>query len=313
VFAAEPDTVPFYALPNKGINTIQQTATPSGGVSWDYAFLGTAGKFLNHADKKSLGLMFNQQNIETWNTDSILDPDRLQLMRCAYQRALGYQCPDPSCNGLLIEFFKPEPQLLAPMLNPGWVHVGTWKDVPVHAAHVGHYGKVCAWVMPEDMNSLALFALAMLDISTASLHPQTQDPTAGRAAQIKALADQIKVLTDVYKALPEPVGTQQKADQLLLQMRIYGELERLANLYSNQPDRDRFAANIQQLVAHATKTFGATNAPDAEKNLFQKRVERLQADLIGSFDSSVMPAAPSFRLRREFNTFPGIQNVAPQP
>ena len=89
MFAREPDTVPFFVLANKGVTTIQQTETATGGVNWDYVFFGAVGHFINHADKKNLALTGTQQDIDTWNTDSILDPDRLQLMRRAYQKRSG--------------------------------------------------------------------------------------------------------------------------------------------------------------------------------------------------------------------------------
>jgi hypothetical protein len=131
MFAKEPETMPFYSLANKGVTTIQSTGTATAGINWDYIFFGMAGHFANHADKKSLGLTGTQQDINTWNTDSVIDPDRLQLMRCAYQKALGFRCTDPACEDSINRFFKDEPRLLTPIMKPGWVHFGKVHQVPV--------------------------------------------------------------------------------------------------------------------------------------------------------------------------------------
>ncbi|OWK46834.1 hypothetical protein FRUB_00533 [Fimbriiglobus ruber] len=315
-FAVAPDAVASPSLPNNTPNTVPQNPTLVGAMSRDFASFGAGSMLLNPADVLSPGPRLPQPIVPASTTASTLDPDRVQLVRSAYQKALGYQCADQACNITLAEMFKPEPQVLAPIMNPGWVHMGTPYDVPARAAHVAHYGKVSVWVMPEDAQNLAQFTRAISEISTASLHPRGPTAVAGKTVQTKAPIDQIRVIADVYTALPEPADDQQKAEHLLVQMRMYGEFERLASLYSNQPDkRDRFVGNMQQFVDRATKTFEATNAPKAEKDRFKEQTDRLQKELLEHFDSSISPPATAQGSgpKKDSNAIPAIQKTVTQP
>ena len=83
-------------------------------------------ELVNHADKKNLGLSATQQTVGQWNTDSVLNPDELNLMRCAYQRAVGSEGPE--CEALLAAFFAHSKDRLE-ALRPGWYGVGRRKDV----------------------------------------------------------------------------------------------------------------------------------------------------------------------------------------
>jgi hypothetical protein len=56
--------------------------------------------------------------------------------------------------------------LYLPAVKPGWFGVGERKDVPEHACYVGRYRKTYVWVLPENLEMLTRFTLAILDIHT---------------------------------------------------------------------------------------------------------------------------------------------------
>ena len=127
------------------------------------------------------------------------------------------------------------------------------------------------WVMPEDINNLALFSLAVLDISTAAaVGLQPQEPAAPVTAKVKVLADQIKVLSDIYEKLPTTTQ-QQKKDKTELGLRIHLELAKLNGYYSNATPEQKIA-QFNEFVKRTLPGFtGTQDAPDKEV------VERLRA------------------------------------
>ena len=56
--------------------------------------------------------------------------------------------------------------LYLPAVKPRWFVVGEKKDVPNDACNVGCYRNTCAWVLPENLEMLTRFTLAILDIHT---------------------------------------------------------------------------------------------------------------------------------------------------
>lgn len=149
-------------------------------MSWD--LITSAGALFNRylVDKQSSTVTGTQQNNETWNTATTNDPDKLQLMRFAYERAFG--AIDPIHDGFLYAFLShiPDGQQAKyaihgirgfPLNNndkvyPGWFCTGTKHQVPKDACYVGHCGNTYAWVMPNQVSDLSNFTLAILDIAT---------------------------------------------------------------------------------------------------------------------------------------------------
>ncbi|OAI41502.1 hypothetical protein AYO40_00265 [Planctomycetaceae bacterium SCGC AG-212-D15] len=121
MFQADPGAMPFYLLTPAGVTTIQQTVTPSGSINWDYTFIGTLGRFAQHADKKSLALMLNQQDIGTWNTIPTYFPENLKVMQCAYRKAIGHVNPDDEV--FLQAFFFPSKTVVTH--GPTGTHIET--------------------------------------------------------------------------------------------------------------------------------------------------------------------------------------------
>lgn len=202
MFRQDPASLPYFSLTPAGSIGIQQVGSASAGVNWDYNFLGTAGLFANHLDKKALGMVASEQTIGQWATSTVLSPDELGLMRCAYRRAVG--CEGPECEKNLEAFFKYN-KARKDALRPGWYGCGHFKDVPHGACHVGHCGDLYVWVTPEGMDGLTGFTLAILDIAT-TLAPRP-DP---HLLQLADMEQRLKVLTTVYKDLKDPLTPEGK-------------------------------------------------------------------------------------------------------
>ncbi len=236
MFRQEPAALPYFSLAPHGIVTIQQTAGGSGEVDWDYIFLGTAGPLVNHLDKKTLGLNATQQTVGQWSTDSVLNPDELSLMRCAYQRALG--CEGPPCEKDLAAFFAHN-QARLDALRPGWYGAGRCRDVPHNACRVGHYGDSYVWVTPEGMDGLTAFTLAILDIATV-LPVAAPDPEALKLADMER---RLETLTKIYDKLPDPLspeGTRLKAEMETL-LRQYNKALEDKLTRTEEPGSDLFS------------------------------------------------------------------------
>lgn len=234
MFSHEPASLPHFSLTPTGLVTIQQTESASGGLNWNYTFFGAAAQFVNHLDKKSLGVTAQQQNIGQWNTHSVLNPDELGLMRCAYQRAVGYGCQE--CEAQLASFFSHSKARLD-AIHPGWFGVGGKKDVPHGACHVGRYCKTYVWVMPEAVDTLTQFTLAILDIAT-TYPARSLDPLVARLLDMER---RLEAQTRVYEKLPDkqsPAAKTLKANMDKLLEQYNSALEE--KLKKGGPESDLF-------------------------------------------------------------------------
>jgi len=197
--AANPEALPYFSYPATGGNSVQRTLTGFYQPAWNlvnYATLGAATAYHYLFNQQTAQLNASSQNIETWNTATTTDPDKIQLMGFAYEKAFGsieaghdqalrklLNVPnsddrielnptvrDPAGYGVGQRVYGS----LAPIVNldyyskiqSGWFSVGSKCDVPKDACYVAHCGKTYAWVMPNQTKDLANFTLAILDIAT---------------------------------------------------------------------------------------------------------------------------------------------------
>ncbi len=63
MFVQDPAALPYFSLTPGGSAQIQIVEGGSAGLNWDYTFLGTVGKFINHADKKNIGLTKSRHTV----------------------------------------------------------------------------------------------------------------------------------------------------------------------------------------------------------------------------------------------------------
>lgn len=58
-------------------------------------------------------------------------------------------------------------------IRPGWFHVGSKRDIPKNACHVGKCGDCFVWVDPDGIDQLTEFTLTVLKISSLIKETQT--------------------------------------------------------------------------------------------------------------------------------------------
>ncbi len=94
MFVSEPNSLPFFSFPNAGGSNVMDTGAITGVLNWAHGISG-----LNSG---SLTLNGSRNMTESWTLTPIIDPVKLQLMRCAYQQVvsncgigeISLHCPD---------------------------------------------------------------------------------------------------------------------------------------------------------------------------------------------------------------------------
>jgi hypothetical protein len=191
--------LPFFSAAGTGQTNVQQAASASISPSVDL-LLNPFKIYRYYSDKFGYGFTGSQTNLEQWTTASVLNPDELVLMRCAYLRTLG--CYDATNDPKLFNFFSGKPEVLAAM-QKGWLRVGCdGEKAPHDAAYVGHYGHQYVWVTPAGVEPLTRLTLGILDIATA-VAPNAASPHIDtKAARIKDLEDRLTALVGVLDKYP---------------------------------------------------------------------------------------------------------------
>ncbi len=177
-FVYDYNSLPHFAYANAGSTTVSDTATASGTVNWARIFFDTG----------DLGFTGSRNNEEAWTLTPVSDPRKLELMRCAYQRAVSScvaqaesgGCPD--CEKRFRDYYtgSPDGKIPAPGSpeDPGivtseclrsdccWFHVACKGCVGKHGpcCRVGHYRGVYVVVPPgRGQAELTELTLAVLD------------------------------------------------------------------------------------------------------------------------------------------------------
>lgn len=207
MFVYNPNSMPCFAYPTQG--TSQIINITSGGYTQGFAYAGMgprAGQFLLN----SLGITLNgsHEANEAFTMVPINDPRKLELMRCAYQRAVSTCCRGapssscPDCEARFKVFYtgdvhgtiadSTQGTVTSECLNSAcWFHVGCKKCVPKHCdcIYVGQYCGVYVWVLREGRDELAKLTLAILDYA---MH----DPPVRLTKQVTFTIDEFGLPTD---------------------------------------------------------------------------------------------------------------------
>jgi len=233
--AADPDTLPSFALLADGVTKITDQATASS--------LAETGRQVYTFPYANAGFLASRSPQVQWTLDPVVDFERLQAMRCACRWAIsgpGSLCPE--CVDILKspeEYDPDRPEQDAgegpeqdytektrfgvadrlEKLPAGWLHVGRLKDVPLCACRKAHRGGVWVWVTPEGMRPLAEFTLVLNDIATlaaSAIHPKPllvtltrqeftniRDPADPDKKVQVIRSDEIRVIRPRYKATVE--------------------------------------------------------------------------------------------------------------
>jgi hypothetical protein len=196
--AANPETLPSYAIYSNGVTTLQDTINPAYTATW------APGKATAHA----IGITGSRSPRGLWTVDPMADYERLEAFRAAClwilfgpERAWAIH---PEILGDAQDYLNQRPHFgvasrLA-KLPPGWLHVGAHKDIPARACYKSHWGKTWVWVLPEDAEAFAQFVLVFQDIATIDLNivyspPLVVQVTTSEVTKLPDPTDPIKAVT----------------------------------------------------------------------------------------------------------------------
>ena len=181
MFVCDYNAFPSFCYPNQGGSNV--TDADSASASPGFSRIGLTGTSIKAFVFSTLGLNFGASRTcpESFTLTPVNDPRKLELMRCAYQRAvsscgMGVEstiCPD--CKAIFNKFYTGDVNgdirehangiVTSECLNeqPCWFHAGCRRCVPKHCACVGHYCDTYVWVLPEGRDELTKLTLAILD------------------------------------------------------------------------------------------------------------------------------------------------------
>lgn len=162
---AKPNSTPFFAIPSSGSATVNQSQNASGGLNWNtFRFTGA-----NLGASGQMGLS------ENWTLKPINEPERLEMMKCLYQHAVGDLGRDgcQDCKTKLANYFDDETKLCDLPSCFFEVH-----DCPPPGSgcfdgedccvKFGHHCGTYVWVRPQHYGDLSRITLAVLDLATIS-------------------------------------------------------------------------------------------------------------------------------------------------
>jgi hypothetical protein len=162
LFVNNPGSMPYFAGVGGGVADIKDSASVNSGlfVSWFYSWFNVGSD--------NLGLGASRQRNENWSLAPVYQAPKLADMRFMYSSLVTGACQDESHAEYLKSTYHIDP---AVYLAPCWWGAGKCRDVPHTASYVGHYRGVYVWVMPEHVEELTNFSLAILKI--AAIVPST--------------------------------------------------------------------------------------------------------------------------------------------
>jgi len=185
MFVDSPDSLPFFSVAGTGQTNVRQDYGINGAFSWD--LISRVWLF----DKVSTTPTTTNSSQDQWTTASVIYPEELKIMRCAYQRTAGHSCQE--CDVILQSFFKDNAYEMLSM-QPGWYCVGKHCDVPSHARYVGHFRSTYVWVTDEGLDGLSRLTIAMLDIGTAEIIKPQKPKTAAMSMLLNLTPEQREYL-----------------------------------------------------------------------------------------------------------------------
>jgi hypothetical protein len=178
-FVYDPGSMPYFSYATQSTNQVQNTA--QGTLTG--TFSGSPLKFMN----LTLGGQGTHLANEAFTLTPVNDPRKLELMRCAYQKAaeacrgtdVSTTCPD--CKTLLNSFYTGDKDGDIALKSKGrvttecfsgacWYHVGCKNCLPktCDCLLVGEYCGVYVWVDQFGRDELTKLTLTILDFAINS-------------------------------------------------------------------------------------------------------------------------------------------------
>jgi hypothetical protein len=205
MFSENPNSLPFFSTAAQGQTSNNYQINPTTGLQFGSLALASAPFFTLNQVGTSLGGTVAES--EQWNTNSVLNPDLLALMRCVYQKTVGTCACDPDTEKTLRAFFAGHDSFIEAM-HPGWYGVGRRCDVPKCAKYVRHCGDTFVWVMPEGVDYLTRLTMAILDLATVQTPLVLSDP-AGMGIDFAKYNQLVSMAKDLSQVLAQSLINQQ--------------------------------------------------------------------------------------------------------
>lgn len=180
LFVNNKDALPFFALPTQGTSEINDKGAITPLLTWSRITTAPlVGDFLfNTAQTTMTAERAAKQN---WTLNPINDPRKLELMRCAYQRAIGSCCGGmesgscPNCSERFNLYYTGRKDKVPATTNVTaeclsntccWFRVGSKHDIPTDCCNfVGKYCDTYVWVPKGGRDTLSKLTLVILDFA----------------------------------------------------------------------------------------------------------------------------------------------------
>ncbi len=204
--AAEPATLPSYALLSGGTASISDTGAMNFVSTWS----GVPSTFASQA----LSFTGTHAPQQLWSVSPVADFTQLEAMRCACHWVLTGQdqaaleqipilasaeevgkYPEDSEPGYHPRFDVASRLARLPL---GWLRRGRLCEIPHDARYKAHCGDTWVWVMPDGMEGLAGFTLVLQDIATLDVAPSDNSTPSDIAPPI------LVTLWNVESTVPKP-------------------------------------------------------------------------------------------------------------
>ncbi len=218
-FVYDPHSIPFFSFPNQSGSQVTDQVNASASAGW-----GRVNEFGSRSVKNfplpfllnAFGLAGGGQRSqqEAFTITPVNDPRKLELMRCAYQTAVGAcgcgavsgSCPDCKTRFAIFYTGSPDGDIRANAngivtseclkSNCCWFHVGCKKCAPKRSecAMMGEYCGCYVWVLPEGRDQLTKLTLLILDYA---LH----DPPVKRTKEVSYSIDEYGLPTTLQRSV----------------------------------------------------------------------------------------------------------------
>ena len=161
MFVCNAHSTPFFAVPASGTNQVSDNGKVDAGAN---AFTLRFWKFVSAGGSRQMN--------QSWGLSPVVDPGRLRLMQCAYQRAVGASADYcQQCCELETAFYGPKYVCNGPCeITCGWLQWSDcWKDVPKCCCKkYGHHCGTYVWVDPCYEHEFSKLVLKIADFASGS-------------------------------------------------------------------------------------------------------------------------------------------------
>ena len=215
MFMYDPGSLPHFSYPNSSAANVTDQGNVAATPAWAPSNLAIPAVLFNGG----FNVGASRQNAESFVLTPVSDPRKLELMRCAYQKAvagcgrgeMSKSCPD--CATRFRVFYTGDEDGQIEKESAGkltsecisdecWFCVGCRKCIPKDCSctYVGQYCGVYVWVPPGGRDDLAKLTLTILDFAR-------HEPPVPLPKQVSYFIDELGLPTTVDTAVGQVVAT----------------------------------------------------------------------------------------------------------